>query len=187
VLSQNTVWQILNKNFNYTMHLSILFLAIVTCLAGAQRPSGTSVCDYYTNALLKSNTAATQYQFMTLLVNTAMIGNYSTINGAEMHAVTGILNKGNYAGTTVNLLPYFDGSQKSSNVGNQAQAVNYLDDGGAAPLLQSKPSANNNASRQRYVLRSNGPVFKLTESQCLIHSSLRVLWYPLWLHSNESG
>lgn len=45
----------------------------------AQRPEGTSICDYYTTALLKKNTAANQYTLLTLLVNTAVIGNYTEV------------------------------------------------------------------------------------------------------------
>jgi hypothetical protein len=43
----------------------------------AQRPSGTSICDYYTTALVKEDTAANQYALFTVLVNTVVIGNYS--------------------------------------------------------------------------------------------------------------
>lgn len=41
----------------------------------AQRPNGTSICDYYTTALLKNNTAENQYTVLNLVVNTAVIGN----------------------------------------------------------------------------------------------------------------
>ena len=44
-------------------------------LATAQRPSNTSICDYYTTAALKNNTAANQMTLLTLVVNTAVIGN----------------------------------------------------------------------------------------------------------------
>lgn len=52
-------------------------LIVVAAAAGstlAQRPANTSICDYYTTALLKDNTAANQYTLLTLLVNTAVIG-----------------------------------------------------------------------------------------------------------------
>jgi hypothetical protein len=50
---------------------------IAAAVAGvaAQRPNGTSICDYYTTALLKNNTAANQKTLLTLVVNTAVIGN----------------------------------------------------------------------------------------------------------------
>lgn len=52
-------------------------LTVATAVAGAmaQRPSNMSICDYYTTALLKNNTAANQYTVLTLVVNTAVIGN----------------------------------------------------------------------------------------------------------------
>lgn len=46
----------------------------------AQRPSSTSICDYYTTALLKNNTAANQKMLLTLVVNTAVIGNCESHN-----------------------------------------------------------------------------------------------------------
>lgn len=53
-----------------------LLLALAAASAvGAQRPNDTSICDYYTTALLKNNTAENQYTVLTLVVNTAVIGN----------------------------------------------------------------------------------------------------------------
>jgi hypothetical protein len=43
--------------------------------AAAQRPANTSICDFYTQALLKENTGENQYTLLTLLVNTVVIGN----------------------------------------------------------------------------------------------------------------
>lgn len=52
-------------------------LAIATAVGGAvaQRPTNTTICDYYTTALFKNNTAANQKTLLTLVVNTAVIGN----------------------------------------------------------------------------------------------------------------
>jgi hypothetical protein len=52
-----------------------LAVAVAIGTAIAQRPSNTSICDYYTTALLKNNTAANQKTLLTLVVNTAVIGN----------------------------------------------------------------------------------------------------------------
>jgi hypothetical protein len=49
-------------------------LAAISTVA-AQRPANTSICDYYTTALFKSNTADNQYALLTALVNTVVIGN----------------------------------------------------------------------------------------------------------------
>ena len=53
------------------------YLAVAGAIgtAVAQRPSNISICDYYTTALLTNNTAANQKTLLTLVVNTAVIGN----------------------------------------------------------------------------------------------------------------
>ena len=114
-------------------------------LALAQRPRDTSICDYYTTALLKENNATNQLTLLTLLVNTAVIGNYTKPNVGVK--VDGILAPGKYNDTDVNLMPYFNGGLASSNRGNKATAINFLDDGGAAPLMMNKP-ANGTDSNQ---------------------------------------
>lgn len=111
----------------------------------AQRPEKTSICDYYTTALLKENNATNQLTLVTLLVNTAVIGNYTKPNVGIK--VDGILAPGKYNDTDVNLVPYFNGGLASSNRGDKAVAVNFLDDGGAAPLMMNMP-ANGTDSNQ---------------------------------------
>lgn len=108
-----------------------------------------SVCDKYTMALLAENNATNQYTLLTLLVNTVVIGNYTQPN---KNAVPGILAKGSYMGTEVNLLPYFDGTLLSTNRGGTSGvSVNFLDDGGAQPLQKNKP-ANGTKSKQYLLL-----------------------------------
>lgn len=111
----------------------------------AQRPKDTPICDYYTTALLKENNATNQYTLLTLLVNTAVIGNYTKPNVGIK--VDGILAAGEFDGNKVNLLPYFNGGLNSTNRDDKAVAINFLDDGGAAPLLLNKP-ANGTDSNQ---------------------------------------
>jgi hypothetical protein len=129
------------------MRSSFIFsLAAGAGLAIAQRPSNVSICDYYTTALLKTNNATTQMTVLTLVVNTAVIGNYTQPNVGI--AVPGILANGTYKGTSVSLLKYFDGSLMSSNRGGSSGvAINFLDDGGAVPLTMNKP-ANGTSSNQ---------------------------------------
>jgi hypothetical protein len=116
-------------------------------LAGVVAAQTPSLCDKYTTALLKVNNATNQYTVLTLVVNTALIGNYTQPNVGI--AVTGILNPGTYMGTAVNLLPYFDGSLLSTNTGGSSGASrSFLDDGGAAPLKMNKPSNGNQTSNQ---------------------------------------
>jgi hypothetical protein len=128
------------------MRLSTIVTILSAGLAVAQRPADTSVCDYYTTALLKENNATNQMTLLTLVVNTALIGNYTQPNVGI--AVPGILAKGMYNGTAVDLLPYFNGSLKSTNANNTPSSVNFLDDGGAAPLMKNMPSNGNMGSNQ---------------------------------------
>ncbi|KAK8249283.1 hypothetical protein IWZ00DRAFT_571362 [Phyllosticta capitalensis] len=127
-------------------------VAMAVVEVAAQRPANTSVCDYYTTALLGNNSAANQATVLTLLVNTAVVGNYTkpSIPGVEWPdvPVPGILAPGTVNGTAVNLLPYFNGGLASSNRGGSSGVVvNFLDDGGALPLMMNKP-ANGTRSNQ---------------------------------------
>lgn len=116
----------------------VLALAAVGT-ASAGRPSSESICDYYTKALLKSNNAKNQHTLLTLLVNTAVIGNYTQPNVGV--SVPGILAQGMYNGSKVNLLPYFDGGLASTNDGGKmGVSKNFLDGGGAAPLKKNMPA-----------------------------------------------
>ena len=62
--------------------------------------------------------------------------------------VPGIIAKGTFNGTAVNLLPFFDGTLNSTNRGGSSGvSVNFLDGGGAEPLKMNKP-ANDEQSNQ---------------------------------------
>ncbi|CAN8095825.1 unnamed protein product [Discula destructiva] len=128
---------------------TILALTVASAVL-AQRPNDTSICDYYTTALLKNNTAENQYTVLSLVVNTVVIGNYTQPNVGI--AVPGILAPGMYNGTAVNLLPYFNGELASSNRGGSSGvSVNFLDGGGAAPIKMNMP-ANDTSSNQYFLL-----------------------------------
>lgn len=128
------------------MRLNTIILSLVG-IAAAQNSSAPSACDKYTTALLKVNNATNQYTLLTLVVNTALIGNYTQPNVGI--SVNGILKPGTYNGTAINLLPYFDGSLNSTDRGGTGGvSVNFLDDGGAAPLLKNLPSNGNQTSNQ---------------------------------------
>ncbi|KAK3723712.1 hypothetical protein LTR37_001593 [Vermiconidia calcicola] len=117
--------------------LPIVAAITVATSALAQRPANVSICDHYATALLGASNATTQKTLVALVVNTAVIGNYTTPNKL---AVPGILaERAEYNGTTVSLLPYFNGALKSTNDGGEAGvSVNFLDDGGAEPLKMNK-------------------------------------------------
>lgn len=61
------------------MRFSTIAVAAAATVANAQRPSDTPICDYYTTALLKNNTAENQATLLTLLVNTVVIGNCASL------------------------------------------------------------------------------------------------------------
>lgn len=120
------------------MKITLAATAVLSALssAAAQRPTNTSICDYYTSALLMDNTAENQYTLLKLVVNTVALGNYTTPN---MNAVPGILAAGTVNGTAVNIAPFFTGmSGPTTNRNGTATAgVNFLDGGGAAPLMNN--------------------------------------------------
>ncbi|KAI9148053.1 hypothetical protein HJFPF1_11874 [Paramyrothecium foliicola] len=131
---------------------SVRLMPIAAAVLGAvaQRPTDTSICDYYTTALLKENTAENQATLLTLIVNTVVIGNYTEPNVGVK--VPGILAPGNVNGTDVNLLPYFNGELASTNRGGKkGVSVNFLDGGGAEPLKKNMP-ANDKKSSQYFLL-----------------------------------
>jgi hypothetical protein len=124
------------------MRLNTIVLGFAASAVVAQRPANTSICDYYTSALLQNNTATNQYTLLTLVVNTALIGNYTKPNVGI--AVNGILNQGTYNGSTINLLPYFDGSLAAINGGGtMGTSQNFLDDGGKRYKLNHLRRYNN--------------------------------------------
>ncbi|KAM0327434.1 hypothetical protein ACHAQA_005720 [Verticillium albo-atrum] len=133
------------------MHSKTIALALAAAgSVAAQRPEDTPICDFYTTALLKENSAENQYTLLTLLVNTVVIGNYTEPNTGVK--VPGILAEGEFEGAAVNLLPYFSGELASTNRGgDKGESVNFLDGGGAAPLMENKP-ANSEKSRQFFLL-----------------------------------
>lgn len=61
----------------------IAAVAAAATVAEAQRPTDTSICDYYTTALLKENTAKNQMTLLTLVVNTVVIGNCMFLPGGS--------------------------------------------------------------------------------------------------------
>ncbi|KAJ5033324.1 uncharacterized protein L3040_008442 [Drepanopeziza brunnea f. sp. 'multigermtubi'] len=130
------------------MHLKSPLMVAAVGTVAAQK-SSISICDKYTTALFHNNTAENQLKLLTAVVNTAVIGNYSeTQNGV---AVPGILAPAVVNGEKVDLLPYFNGCFASTNRGNGVgQAIDFLDDGGAAPLGMGKPS--NGIGTRQYLL-----------------------------------
>lgn len=82
---------------------------------------------------------------MTKLVNTVVIGNYTAC--AAGPGLPGILAPATYGGEQVMLLPYFNGCLVSTNVNDVASSVNFLDGGGAVPLMNNMPANNVNSNQ----------------------------------------
>ncbi|KAJ6786341.1 hypothetical protein PWT90_04731 [Aphanocladium album] len=131
------------------MRFSTIAVAAAATVANAQRPTDTPICDYYTTALLKNNTAENQATLLTLLVNTVVIGNYTMPNVGV--SVPGILKEGEVDGTKVALAPYFSGALASTNRNDKPTCVNFLDGGGAEPLMKNM-AANDDKSNQHFLL-----------------------------------
>lgn len=129
--------------------MRLLRLLPVLAMASTPVMSTTfwTLCQKYTIALFGEDTPANEYALLVRLVNTVVIGNYTQPNVGI--AVPGILAPGMYGGHNVSLLQYFDGSLKSTNNenGKGGQVQNFLDDGGAAPLMQNMPSYHNGTAQ----------------------------------------
>lgn len=127
---------------SFAFGIAIVLLSLSACIA--QRPSSASICDYYTPRILGEDNAQSQLLLVTLLVNTFVIGNYTTPNtGVSVH---GFAAPGIYNGTSIALLPYFTGAYNSTNEGGSTGVRKlFLDDGGAIPL-QKNMSSNGDAS-----------------------------------------
>ena len=101
-----------------------------------------SICNTYTTSILGSNAPETQHLLMTLFVNTALVGNYTTPNTGV--AVNGIMWPGEWKGQPVNLMPWFNGDLASSNPCEddcgQGVSVNWLNSGGPDALRQNLTS-----------------------------------------------
>jgi hypothetical protein len=101
-----------------------------------------SICNKYTPQIFGSNAPTNQRLLMALFVNTALVGNYTTPNTGI--AVNGIMWHGQWNGSPINLMPWFNGDLASSNpCGDDCGhgvSVNWLDGGGPDALRQNLTS-----------------------------------------------
>jgi hypothetical protein len=104
----------------------LFLLAVFFATVLGQRPDNTSLCDYYAEALYGTNSNVTQFRLIQSIVGLAFAGPFNLPNASS--DLTGIWNPGTFNGHSVNLRPWFNGSIASTNVDNQALAVNWLDD-----------------------------------------------------------
>ena len=127
----------------------MLFTSILFTSSLAARPDTVSICNYYTEALFKTNTADNQYLLLSALVNRVVIGNFTPT--ATNVSVPGILANGTFNNQNVSLLPFFTGVGNTTNENGVPSSVNFLDGGGAEPLMKGMP-ANDTSSRQYFLL-----------------------------------
>ena len=91
------------------------FLAAALILAGgrhalAQRPSDSTICDYYATVRYGDNSTTHQFQLIQNIVALAF-GGGAGVKGASEKS-TGILNPGTFEGQPVYLRSWFDGSSR---------------------------------------------------------------------------
>lgn len=115
----------------------IYLYAVFFGVAMAQRPSSSSICDYYTQVKYGSASEANQLKMIQGIVSLAFGGpaTASIKSDSVPDGLTGILNPGVHNGVAVNLLGFFNGTVASTNLNNQAVGINWLDDGGVQPLV----------------------------------------------------
>ncbi|KAH7244538.1 uncharacterized protein BKA55DRAFT_595649 [Fusarium redolens] len=110
-----------------------LLLSLLRREVLADRPPNQSVCDYYAAQRYGKSNSTTQLLLMQSIVAYAYAGG-SSLPHAESNS-TGIFNHGQFEGQDVYLRPWFDGSNATTNLNEQAVVVDWLDGGGTAPLI----------------------------------------------------
>ncbi len=159
--------------------LGAVLLFAAARVSVTQRPSDTTICDYYASSRYGANNSTTQYRLMESIVALAF-GGGSGLSGASTDS-TGILNPGTFDGQPVNLRPWFDGSsmkprglgfcsfpvsgltipclEATTNLNNQPVGVNWLDAGAQDPLMAFLNGSTDsvvisNTTNERYGLLS---------------------------------
>jgi len=100
------------------MHLlraAALLLAASGPAALAQRPSSSSICDYYASQRYGSSNSTSQFRLMESIVALAF-GGGASVPGTDPIS-TGILNPGTFRGQAINLRSWFDGSSMFFSLG----------------------------------------------------------------------
>lgn len=110
----------------------LVVFAVLFGVGLAQRPTNASTCDYYAETFYGANTGTTQFQLIQGIIALAFGGGFNLTNVSS--DITGILNPGTFQNYTVDLRPWFNGSIDSTNLNDQAVAINWLDSGGTDPL-----------------------------------------------------
>ena len=104
-----------NQNQSDTLINALIYLPLYTVSGSGNGVLNQTFCDAY------APKNATQYAFITKLVERAFIGDYTPNTNQSVYQAQGILNSSAYYRdptgnvNSVNLLPYFNGALKSTN------------------------------------------------------------------------
>ena len=118
-------------------------------------PINRTICQAYAPA------NSTQYTWITKLVNLAFTGDYVPLpdlwpaNPNGTYQASGILDPNAvyrdpcYTVTKINLVPYFNGTYKSTNRNGKPVAINFLDGGSTPALLSNIPAWDTSSNQYR--------------------------------------
>jgi hypothetical protein len=152
-----------------------MLFAVVLLLFGvssAQR-GNASICDYYAISNYGANSTATQYKLIQSILGLAFAGAGTLPNVSSN--ITGIFNPGSFEGTPVDLRPWFNASKDSTNLNDQAVAINWLDGGGTTPIYAFLTGATGNitfpnGTNEEYVGRPRMMSFTDLSPQSVVFS-----------------
>ncbi|RAL60902.1 hypothetical protein DID88_010227 [Monilinia fructigena] len=125
------------------MHFNTLVAAALFVLGTEGREREVSSCDYYTHPSVQGKHCCQSTQ----IINASC--EYCSCWKLAFN-ITGILGYGTYDGIEVHLRPYFNGGLISTNRGNKATSVNFLDGGDVFTIRENKPA--NSMSTNQYFL-----------------------------------
>jgi len=135
-----------------------LILALLLLPAIGQRADNETLCDYYATQLYGANTTTNQYKLLQSIFALAFAGGSVLLNASN--ELTGIFNPGTFGGVPVDLLPWFNGSIQTTNLNNNAVAINWLDGGQTKDVFtlfltgQTSSIQFNNETNEAYDLYS---------------------------------
>ncbi|KAM3438553.1 hypothetical protein NHJ13734_004113 [Beauveria thailandica] len=165
-----------------------LLLASSIQPAAATRADGTPICDYYAKELYGDNTKSNQLKLMTSIVAFAYAGG-EKLKNADKNS-TGIFNVGSLDSKALYLRPYFDGTMNTTNLNDQAVALNWLDGGGVDPLRAfingTKDTADIKKGTNQYTLFTHwyvafGRIYGCSEVENFLDQKYRTLM-PAYVH-----
>ncbi|OAQ97128.1 hypothetical protein LLEC1_03224 [Akanthomyces lecanii] len=164
-----------------------LLLVAIAHRAAAQR-GDTSICDYYAKEKYGDDSMESQLKLMTSIVAFAYAGG-DDMDGADKYS-SGIFKTGSIDNDVVYLRPYFDGTMNTTNLNDQAVALNWLDGGGVAPLQAfingTTKTADIKKGTNQYTLFTHwyvafGRIYECSRAEDFVEQKYRTLM-PAYVH-----